>query len=48
MRSGPDFTTPLLLEFTNKDGRKEVIAVVVVKIVGGETYYCEKRLWRFC
>lgn len=47
MRSGPDFTTSIALEFTNKDGRKEVIAVAVVKIVGGETYYCEKGFGAF-
>jgi myo-inositol-1(or 4)-monophosphatase len=47
MRGGPDFTTSIALEFTNKEGKKEVIAVAIIKIIGGETYYCEKGFGAF-
>jgi myo-inositol-1(or 4)-monophosphatase len=47
LHSGPDFTSSIVLEHSGKDGRKEVIAVVILKIVGGETYYCEKGFGAF-
>ncbi len=41
-RSNPDFTVSVALEHNNADGEKESISVAIKKILGGETYYCEK------
>jgi len=46
MRSSPDFTICMALEH-NSAGKKEVIAVVILKVVGGELYYCEKGFGAF-
>ena len=47
LRSNPDFTSSIALEHCNAAGKKEVIAVVILKIVGGETSYCEKGFGAF-
>lgn len=47
LHSNPDFTTSIALEHRSKDGKKEVIAVAILKIVGCETYYCEKGFGAF-
>jgi myo-inositol-1(or 4)-monophosphatase len=47
LRSNPDFTSSIALEHSNSAGKKEVIAVVILKIVGGETSYCEKGFGAF-
>jgi myo-inositol-1(or 4)-monophosphatase len=48
LRSNPDFTSSIAVEHRSKDGiKKEVIAVAILKIVGSETYYCEKGFGAF-
>ena len=46
LRSNPDFTIAIALEH-NSAGKKESIAVVILKVVGGELYYCEKGFGAF-
>lgn len=41
-RSNPDFTVAVALEHLGENGQRESISVVISKIFGGETYYCEK------
>lgn len=47
LRSNPDFTVAMALEHTNAAGQKEAIALVITKVVGSETYYCEKGFGAF-
>lgn len=47
IRSTPDFVTTIALEHSDKNGKKEIIAVVILKIIGNETYYCEKGFGAF-
>ncbi len=48
MRSGSDFTIAIALEHLNKNGQMEAISIVIKKIIGGETYYCEKGFGAYC
>ena len=47
LRSNPDFTVAMALEHQNASGKKEPIAMVILKVVGGELYYCEKGFGAF-
>jgi myo-inositol-1(or 4)-monophosphatase len=42
VRSNPDFTVAIALQHLGENGQKETISLVINKIFGGETYYCEK------
>lgn len=42
VRSNPDFTVAIALEYTNSAAQKESISAAIAKVFGGETYYCEK------
>lgn len=42
LRGIPDFTTSIALNHIDKNGVSEPISVAVNKIIGNETYYCEK------
>lgn len=46
VRSNPDFTISIALEH-NANGKSEAIAVVILKVVGGELYFCEKGFGAF-
>jgi fructose-1,6-bisphosphatase/inositol monophosphatase family enzyme len=42
IRANPDFTVAVALVHQGENGQKESISAAIVKIFGGETYYCEK------
>lgn len=47
VRSNHDFTIAVALEHTNENGQKEAVAVSINKLVGNESYYCEKGFGAF-
>ena len=47
VRSNPDFTVSVAIEYTNQQGQKEPISAAIVKIFSNETYYCEKGFGAF-
>ncbi len=47
VRSSGDFAISIALEHTSAVGKKEPIAAVILRIVGGELYYCEKGFGAF-
>ena len=42
LRSNPDFTIAVALQYHGENNHKETIALAINKMVGGELYYCEK------